>query len=303
MQSLGNNRRAAIVGFFDGIHLGHRSLIEFVRSEADRRNLKPVAVTFTGCPREYLRPGSGPKLLSTATERLDGLRELLGTDGVVALDFNGDLASMTASEFMTMLRERYGVELLVAGFNNRFGSDRDKTFDDYVAIGREIGLEVIKAPEYDGREGVSSSAIRKAVAEGRIAEAASMLGRNYSIAGTVATGRRVGRTIGFPTANLQPADGRILIPGGGVYAAWAETDGGKRYPAMVNVGTCPTVSTEGRQTIEANLIGFDGDLYGRRLRLEFVAWLRGEKRFDSLDDLKTRLETDRREALQRLSGA
>lgn len=303
MHGNSNSRRAAIVGFFDGIHLGHRSLIDFVRSEAARRCLQPVAVTFTGCPLEYLRPGSEPKLLSTASDRLDGLRALLGADGVIALDFNRELASMTAREFMTTLRDRYGVELLVAGFNNRFGSDRDKTFDDYVAIGDEIGLEVIKAPEYDGRSGVSSSAIRKAVAEGRVDDASAMLGRNYSIEGSVATGRRVGRTIGFPTANLQPYDGRKLVPGGGVYAAWAVVDDGLRYPAMVNIGTCPTVSSEGRQTIEANLIGFDGDLYGRRLRLEFVARLRGEKRFDSLSDLKTRLEADRREALAALSEA
>lgn len=303
MDSHDNNGRAAIVGFFDGIHLGHRSLIDFVGAVAAERGLRPVAVTFTGCPLEHLRPGSEPKLLSSAADRLDGLRRLLGADGVIALEFNRDLASMTAREFMTMLRDRYGVKLLVAGFNNRFGSDRDKTFDDYVTIGRELGLEVMKAPEYKARSGVSSSAIRKAVGEGRVADAAEMLGRRYAIDGIVAAGRRVGRTIGFPTANLQPIDGRKLVPGGGVYAAWAVVDDEERYPAMVNIGTRPTVSDDGRQTIEANLIGFDGDLYGRRLRLEFVERLRGERRFDSLDDLKLRLEADRREALTALSEA
>lgn len=303
MRNQDSSGRAAIVGFFDGIHLGHRSLIDYVGSVAAGRGLRPVAVTFTGCPLEHLRPGSEPKLLSAASERLDGLRDLLGADGVIALEFNRSLASMTAREFMTMLRDRYGVRLLVAGFNNRFGSDRDKTFDDYVAIGREIGLEVIKAPEYEARSGVSSSAIRKALGEGRVDDAAQMLGHSYAIDGTVATGRRVGRTIGFPTANLQPTDGRKLVPGGGVYAAWAIVDNGERYPAMVNIGICPTVSDEGRQTIEANLIGFEGDLYGRRLRLEFVVRLRGERRFDSLDDLKLRLEADRREALDALSEA
>ena len=297
-----NRRRAAIIGFFDGIHLGHRSLIDFVTAEASRRGLKPVAVTFTGCPLEYLRPGSEPKMLSEARDRIGGLEALLGDDAVIALDFDRRLASMSAREFMTMLHDRYEVDLLAVGFNNRFGNDRDKTFDDYEAIGHELGMEVIKAPEYDGREGVSSSAIRKALSEGRVADASHMLGRNYSIDGTVAAGRKIGRTIGFPTANICPDDERKLVPATGVYAARAVTDDGNIYPAMVNIGTCPTVSSEGRQTIEANLIGFDGNLYGRRLHLEFVARIRGEQRFGSLDELKERLEADRREALDLLSA-
>lgn len=293
-----NCKKAAVVGFFDGLHRGHRSLLDFARARAEARGLRPVAVTFRECPIEYLRPGSSPKLLASPSERLLALGEYLGQNSVIALDFNRELATMTAREFMQMLYCKYGVELLVVGFNNRFGSDRDKTFTDYQAIGREIGMEVERAPELGEMKGVSSSAIRKAISEGRVDDAAEMLGRRYSITGDVQHGRQVGRTIGFPTANLRPADPRLLVPAPGVYSGTAYDAAGTIYPAMVNIGVCPTVSSEGTQTIEAHLIGFEGDLYGQRLTLEFTGRMRGERRFDSLEELKTQLEADRAEALQ-----
>lgn len=298
-----NCKKAAVVGFFDGLHRGHRSLLDFARARAEARGLRPVAVTFRECPIEYLRPGSSPKLLASPSERLLALGEYLGQNSVIALDFNRELATMTAREFMQMLYCKYGVELLVVGFNNRFGSDRDKTFTDYQAIGREIGMEVERAPELGEMKGVSSSAIRKAISEGRVDEAAEMLGRRYSITGDVQHGRQVGRTIGFPTANLRPADPRLLVPAPGVYSGTAYDAGGTRYPAMVNIGVCPTVSSEGTQTIEAHLIGFEGDLYGKTLTLEFTGRMRGERRFDSLEELKTQLEADRAEALQAFNAA
>lgn len=298
-----NCKKAAVVGFFDGLHRGHRSLLDFARARAEARGLRPVAVTFRECPIEYLRPGSSPKLLASPSERLRALGEYLGENSVIALDFNRELATMTAREFMQMLYCKYGVELLVVGFNNRFGSDRDKTFTDYQAIGREIGMEVERAPELGEMKGVSSSAIRKAISEGRVDDAAEMLGRCYSITGAVQHGRQVGRTIGFPTANLRPADPRLLVPAPGVYSGTAYDAAGTRYPAMVNIGVCPTVSSEGTQTIEAHLIGFEGDLYGKTLTLEFTGRMRGERRFDSLEELKTQLEADRAEALQAFSAA
>lgn len=296
-------KKAAVVGFFDGLHRGHRSLLDFAKARAEARGLQPVAVTFRECPIEYLRPGSSPKLLASPSERLKALGEYLGQNSLIALDFNRELATMTAREFMQMLYDAYGVELLVVGFNNRFGSDRDKTFTDYQAIGREIGMEVERAPELAEMKGVSSSAIRKAISEGRVDEAAEMLGRRYSITGAVQHGRQVGRTIGFPTANLRPADPRLLVPAPGVYSGTAYDTAGTRYPAMVNIGVCPTVSSEGTQTIEAHLIGFDGDLYGKTLTLEFTGRMRGERRFGSLEELKTQLEADRAEALQAFSAA
>ena len=298
-----NRKKAAVVGFFDGLHRGHRSLLDFAKARAEARGLQPVAVTFRECPVEYLRPGSSPKLLASPSERLRALGEYLGPSSVIALDFNRELATMTAREFMQMLHYAYGVELLVVGFNNRFGSDRDKTFTDYQAIGREIGMEVERAPELAEMKGVSSSAIRKAISEGRVDEAAEMLGRRYSITGAVQHGRQVGRTIGFPTANLRPADPRLLVPAPGVYSGTAYDAAGTKYPAMVNIGVCPTVSSEGTQTIEAHLIGFDGDLYGKTLTLEFTGRMRGERRFGSLEELKTQLESDRAEALQAFSAA
>ena len=298
-----NRKKAAVVGFFDGLHRGHRSLLDFARAGAKMRGLQPVAVTFRECPIEYLRPGSSPKLLASPSERLRALGEYLGSNSVIALDFNRELATMTAREFMLMLHDAYGVELLVVGFNNRFGSDRDKTFTDYQAIGREIGMEVERAPELGEMKGVSSSAIRKAISEGRMDDAAEMLGRRYAITGEVQHGRKVGRTIGFPTANLRPTDPRLLVPAPGVYSGTAYDAAGTRYPAMVNIGVCPTVSSAGTQTIEAHLIGFEGDLYGKTVTLEFTGRMRGERRFGSLDELKTQLEADRAESLQAFNAA
>lgn len=298
-----NCKKAAVVGFFDGLHRGHRSLLDFARARAKACGLQPVAVTFRECPIEYLRPGSSPKLLASPSGRLRALDEYLGRNSVIALDFNRELATMTAREFMQMLHDAYGVELLVVGFNNRFGCDRDKTFTDYQAIGREIGMEVERAPELAEMKGVSSSAIRRAISEGRVDDAAEMLGRRYAITGDVQHGRQVGRTIGFPTANLRPADPRLLVPAPGVYSGTAYDAVGTKYPAMVNIGVCPTVSSEGTQTIEAHLIGFDGDLYGQTLTLEFTGRMRGEQRFGSLDELKTQLEADRAEALQAFNAA
>lgn len=230
-----NCKKAAVVGFFDGLHRGHRSLLDFARARAEARGLQPVAVTFRECPIEYLRPGSSPKLLASPAERLRALDEYLGQNSVIALDFNQELATLTAREFMQMLHDAYGVDLLVVGFNNRFGSDRDKTFTDYQAIGREIGMEVERAPELTEMKGVSSSAIRKAISEGRVDDAAVMLGRRYAITGDVQHGRQVGRTIGFPTANLRQADPRLLVPAPGVYsgtaydAAWHEISRNGKY--------------------------------------------------------------------------
>lgn len=286
--------RAAIVGFFDGVHLGHRSLARYVMERARERGLKPAAVTFSCCPLEILRPGSEPGLLSEASWRIAEMERCLGPESVITLDFDRALAALTAEEFMTMLHDDYNVRLLVVGFNNKFGSDRGTTFDDYKTIGMKIGMEVIHAPEYDAIKGVSSSATRRALAGGDVALAAKMLGRFYSIDGHVGSGRKVGRTIGFPTANVSQDNTRIIVPAPGVYCARATTAGGDVYPAMVNIGVCPTVTDGRMQTIEANLIGFEGNLYGQPLRLEFVDRIRDEKRFDSIDSLRRQLEMDRR---------
>ncbi|MDE7110092.1 MAG: riboflavin biosynthesis protein RibF, partial [Muribaculaceae bacterium] len=214
--------------------------------------------------------------------------------------FNEDMRSTTAYEWMRLLHDSYGVRLLVVGYDNTFGSDGvNLSIADYREMGREIGIEVMEAPYVAG---VSSSAVRKAVAAGDIAEAREMLGRPFSISGIVVEGNRLGRTIGFPTANLQPTPG-IVVPGKGVYAAKAILPDGSVADAMVNIGVRPTIRRGNAPTIEAHIIGWKGDLYGQRIRLEFYARLRDEQQFNSIDALRKQLKTDLAETLKALPAA
>lgn len=278
--------RAAVVGTFDGVHRGHAHLLDSLRSEAARRGLEPLALTFSTHPLALLDPARLPAALSSTAEREHLLREC-GVEAVT-LPFDESLRRMTAAEFLTMLRERFDVSLFLLGFNNCIGSDRVSADSPQLAeVAREAGVEVLGASEHP-QEGVSSSAIRKALAEGDVDAANRMLGRCYDVEGTVVTGRRLGRTIGFPTANIEPDPGRA-IPAEGVYVGQLL---GRR--AVVNVGRRPTVEQrdDAPLSIEAYILDFSGNLYGRRLRLEFLHRLRGEQRFGSIDELKAAIAAD-----------
>ncbi|MDE6443963.1 MAG: riboflavin biosynthesis protein RibF [Muribaculaceae bacterium] len=292
------NGTAAAVGTFDGIHLGHAEVLRVVREEAEKRGLEPIAVTFDRHPLTLIAPERAPAAITT-TERKEKLIRKNGIRPLV-LPFNEDMRSTTAYEWMRLLHDNYGVRLLVVGYDNTFGSDGvNLSIADYREMGREIGIEVMEAPYVAG---VSSSAVRKAVAAGDIAEAREMLGRPFSISGIVVEGNRLGRTIGFPTANLQPTPG-IVVPGKGVYAAKAILPDGSVADAMVNIGVRPTIRRGNAPTIEAHIIGWKGDLYGQRIRLEFYARLRDEQQFNSIDALRKQLKTDLAETLKALPAA
>lgn len=288
----GPTRYAATVGTFDGVHRGHAEVLDTLGFEAVIRGLQPLAITFDRHPLSVVAPKRAPGMLTSRHER----DLLIRSHRVepVEIPFTPQLASMTAREWIQRLHEKYNVALLVIGYDNTFGHDgRSMTHEDYLHIGEESGIEIIEAPCLPG---ISSSAIRRAVAEGRITEAADMLGRPFALEGTVGTGQQVGRTIGFPTANVIPAP-YMAVPGGGVYAARAFIPG-RTDPvaAMVNIGRRPTIADSLGVTVEANLIDWSGDLYGLPLRLEFLQRLRDERRFDSLDSLAERLRKDRTQA-------
>lgn len=288
----GPTRYAATVGTFDGVHRGHAEVLDTLGFEAVIRGLQPLAITFDRHPLSVVAPERAPGMLTSRHER----DLLIRSHRVepVEIPFTPQLASMTAREWIQRLHEKYNVALLVIGYDNTFGHDgRSMTHEDYLHIGEESGIEIIEAPCLPG---ISSSAIRRAVAEGRITEAADMLGRPFALEGTVGTGQQVGRTIGFPTANVIPAP-YMAVPGGGVYAARAFIPG-RTDPvaAMVNIGRRPTIADSLGVTVEANLIDWSGDLYGLPLRLEFLQRLRDERRFDSLDSLAERLRKDRTQA-------
>lgn len=290
----------ATIGMFDGMHLGHVSVISQLQSLARRLDLHPVVVTFSNHPLRVVNPSLAPRLLMNTQER----KAMLGQYGdVVMLDFDEPLRRLTAAEFMGKLRDQYGVTTLLMGYNHRFGSDRLASIDQYIQAAKEAGVEIVMGKEkrIDGIEKVSSTQIRRLISQGDVATAAKALGRYYSIAGTVVHGKELGRTIGFPTANVEPLSPDRLIPLDGVYACYVILSDDSRHAAMVNVGTRPTVDDDNHATIEAHLLDYDKDLYGNRVKIEFVDRLRNEQKFASLAELRTQLQKDRDHCLTALN--
>lgn len=278
--------KAAVVGSFDGVHRGHAFLLDTLKTEAAARGLKPLALTFSSHPLALIDPERAPTALSSAAER----EHLLRSCGVEAevLPFTPELRAMTAEEFLAMLRERYDVGLFLLGYNNCIGSDRVGPDSPRLAeISRRSGVEILAASAHPA-EPISSSAIRAALAGGDVDRANALLGRPYDVEGTVVTGRQLGRTIGFPTANLQVDSGRAL-PAEGTYIGRM-----LGHRAVVNIGRRPTVdrSADAPLSVEAYILDFDEDLYGRRLKLEFLHRLRNERRFASVSELKGAIAAD-----------
>ena len=290
----------ATIGMFDGVHRGHIHLLQQLRREASSRSLTPVAVTFEAHPLRVIAPERAPRVLMSLTDRVAALRRL-GVD-VVVLDFAA-VRRLTAADFMRLLAADYGVKALLMGFNHNFGSDRLSAFDDYRRAGEAAHVEVLQCSEVESLK-VSSSMVRRAVAAGDMAQARAMLGRYYSVSGTVVSGQRLGRTINFPTANMRPDVDEQLLPADGVYACFADIEGyDAPLTAMTNIGCRPTVAADGRRTIEAHIIGLDADIYGRRLRLDFVERLIGEMQFPDITALQQQLMHDRDAALRAITAA
>ncbi len=290
----------ATIGFFDGVHRGHRYLINKVTgTAAESGGMQSAVITFDRHPRQVLRSEFRPKLLTTPEEKLSLLsRSGVGSCNVLCFDLA--MASLSAREFMqSVLFERLNVRKLVIGYDNRFGHDRTDGFEEYVAYGREMGMEVIRCEAFE-IEGVkvSSSVIRTFLSGGEAGMAAMCLGYPYFLNGTVVSGLREGRKMGFPTANLSVDDADKLIPGHGVYAVKVRIEGsGKEWQGMTNIGMRPTFGG-GSVTIETNIFGFEGDLYGRRITLMFVARLRGERKFASEAKLAGQLHKDKAAAMK-----
>ena len=302
-----NRPSAATIGFFDGVHLGHRCLIEQVREAASVRGLETAVVTFPVHPARLIRPDYDLRLLTTCEEKTT-LLAATGIDTCVMLDFTPRLAALSARDFMGILRQRYRIEVLVTGYDHRFGHNRCEGFDDYVRYGRELGMEVLPARAFylrreEGKAGVaaSSSLIRRLLAVGDVAEAAQWLGYEYFLQGTVVAGHHVGHTLGFPTANLRPDSPEKLVPADGVYAVRVEVEG-ERYGGMLCIGTRPTLDNGTERSIEVNIFDFHADIYGRPLRLSFVRRTRGEQKFSSMDELARQLRQDEREVKEILKN-
>ena len=301
MKILGENDRlpagstVATIGMFDGVHLGHATLVDFLKQQAADQGKQSLLITFLRHPRQVLHPDEPFKLIMPLDERLKQI-EALGPDLLLQLDFTAEFARLDSSQFIELLRDRYGVSLLVAGYNHRFGHNRGETFRDYCRHGEQLGVKMVKAPEYLGPYApVSSTIVRGLIAAGRVVDAMHCMGRPHMIRGKVVHGFHNGRGLGFPTANVGKIDPQLLLPHNGAYAVLAHVDG-QVLQGMANIGKRPTLDNGDQLSIEVNLFDFDDDIYGKDITLEFISFLRLEFKMCGLEELKHQLTLDRNNA-------
>lgn len=287
--------QVATVGFFDGVHKGHRFLIDKVKARALADGMQSMVVTFDKHPRQVLGNDYRPQMLSTFGEKLVLLSQT-AVDNCAVIPFSQEMAQLSAREFMSqVLRDRLNVRILIIGYDNRFGHNREETFDDYVRYGKELGIEVVSNDVFVlNGVNVSSSVIRSFLLEGEVDMARICLGYPYTLTGKVVRGFQEGRRMGFPTANLDIADSGKLVPAGGVYAVRARLGASMEMKrAMMNIGTRPTFQGD-KRTLETFMFDFQDDIYGQILHVSFYQKIREERKFESAKELKTQLEEDRK---------
>lgn len=283
-------------GFFDGVHSGHRLVIDTLLSEARSRGEESVVVTFWPHPRVTLDKDAGSLRLLTSRACKERMILSAGVDRLETVEFSREFASLSALDYIRMLRDGYGCTELVLGYDTRFGSEQlgPRAIAD-LALAEGVASVIVPpvcAPDTDIP--VSSTMIRTALEEGDPTLAADLLGRPYSLSGVVVEGNHLGRTLGFPTANMALDEPLLLIPCSGVYSSvvYLSDDGAGGLAGMTNVGVRPTVGGTGGLTVETHIFGFDSDIYGRRIRVEFLERIRDERRFPSLDALRAQLRAD-----------
>jgi riboflavin kinase/FMN adenylyltransferase len=287
-----NRNTVATLGTFDGVHLGHKKIIERLTQEAEKSNTESLVLTFFPHPRMVLQGNSVIQLLNTIQEKAE-LLESIGLQNLIIHPFDESFSQLSAEEFVkTILVDQFQIKKIIIGHDHRFGKNRSADINDLIAYGKIYDFEVeqISAQEID-EVSISSTKIRKALLSGDIQLANEYLGYNYFITGTVVKGRQLGRTIGFPTANLKIEEEYKLIPLNGVYIVKSYWNG-KEIFGMMNIGTNPTVDGKER-TIETNFLDLEEDLYGKEMRIYFLQRIRSEEKFDSIDTLKAAIENDK----------
>ncbi len=287
------------VGVFDGVHRGHVHLANVLMAHARSGGLRSVVVTFRNHPLSVLRPDFEPKYLSPVDSRIEMLAAT-GVDAVIDVEFDAKLAELPAAEFVRLLCDRLNMKALVIGPDFALGRGREGDIAFLRAMGKEAGFEVeVVEPLDDGGVRVDSTRVRKALSDGDVSKASHLLGRNFTLTGTVVKGVGRGGPLGFPTANLQSPKG-LAVPGNGIYAVWAHVPGDfdgpdseetRHLACATSIGVNPTFEGTER-TVEAFVLDYDGDLYGSQLTLEFVQRLRDEERFDSVEALQRQVDRD-----------
>lgn len=280
---------ALTIGFFDGVHRGHRYLLQQLEEQAAANGLSAAAVTFDCHPRTVVQPDFAPSLLTTQEEKLTLLSKAFRGE-IIVLPFTQELSEMTAKEFMqTVLRERLNAELLLMGYNHRFGHGGGNP-EEYVTWGHETGIKVCMAEALAG-EKISSSKIRNLINLGEVEKANNLLGYPYFLTGKVTEGKQIGRKIGFPTANLTLPEQKLL-PACGVYAVWVTMPDHSRRGGMLCIGHRPTVEQNGEISVEVHIFDFCGNLYETSISIDFIEKLRDERHFNSLEELQKQLILD-----------
>lgn len=286
-------------GFFDGVHLGHRLVLEKLVSVARAGGEGSEVVTFWPHPRNVLQDDARNLRLLTSLSEKKELISSIGVDKVEVLPFTRSFSRLTTKEYLEdYVKGRFGGKAILLGYDNRIGSDLLSPVE-IAEVAERLGLEVIRTESLSSPKGivVSSTKIREAVASGDVEGAAAMLGYKYSLFGVVVAGNRLGRTIGFPTANMRLYEPLKLLPGNGVYSVEVESLG-RKFRGMCNIGTRPTVNSGSDRTVETNIFDFDEDIYGLDLKVTFLRKIRDERRFASLDALKAQLIQDRQSCLK-----
>jgi riboflavin kinase/FMN adenylyltransferase len=298
-----DDRSVLTTGTFDGVHLGHQAILRYLVARAADVGGVPTVVTFDPHPREVLA-GQAVPLLTSLDERAD-LCAALGVERFVVLPFTRAMAQLEPEAYVAdVLLGQVGMAEIVIGYDHRFGraARGDRALLDALATAHGFSVDVIPAHVADGAP-VSSSGIRRLLLdEGDAATAAAHLGRPFAVVGQVVRGRQRGRTLGFPTANVEPVEPRALVPRTGVYAVRARLPDGTRLGGMMNIGLRPTFETDGARSLEVHLLDYAGDLYGAELRVEVHARLRDERRFDGPEALVEQLREDRGQAVRALAG-
>jgi len=289
----------ATVGIFDGVHAGHRFLIEQLKGIAKSLSIESAVITFAKHPRSVINPDFKPDLISTLEEKIS-LIETTGVDTCIVLDFNAEIAQLSAYEFLkTILKNQYNVHTLLVGHDHRFGHNRLEGFLEYEKYGQSLGIKLVEAKRYktDLDRFISSSEIRLALLDGNVQLANRMLTYPYHLKGKVTGGFKIGRKIGFPTANIFPDNENKIVPAIGVYAVvfyWNK----KHFKGMLNIGTRPTLTSENSISIEVHILDFNEDIYNQSVEIEFITKIRDEKKFNGVDELIEQLQNDKMKVIK-----
>jgi riboflavin kinase/FMN adenylyltransferase len=291
------------LGIFDGVHRGHRTLLDILVSRAREAKGESVVVTFSPHPRLVLEQDNIKLSFLTTMEEKKVLLENAEVDHLIILEFSKEFSKIDACDFVEdILVKKIGTKHLIIGYNHHFGRMGEGDFNTITKCSKSLDFIVEQVQGFHTEEGaISSSLIREALLNGRLDIANNQLGYFYSLSGNVIGGKQIGRSIGFPTANIKPADPYKLIPGNGVYAVEVRLEG-KTYPGMLNIGSNPTVNTDARlKSIEVHILNFEGNIYGKEISIVFRKRLRDEKKFDNTQQLADQMEIDKQDTIMLLT--